>query len=154
MKMNQKNKEKTQKKLKSNISSGTSSKNYICLNNNIKLSNDSLKMHLNNAYERGRSDEEKFNFGKIYPSCFSVSITFLIAYLTCDKYKSIFGISSDFMPYIIFAIFVLSFIIAIFSICYNKSKKTSVMTKSRDESVDNIIRNIKLVIEENDATNN
>lgn len=129
-------------KKNSNITSKPASINLTCVNNNLQLTNDSLKLHMNKSYEKGYSQSDKFNFGKLYLSFFSLSTTFLLTYLTCEKYKSLGSMSSDMVSLLIFSLFLLFLFLGVLSVIYSKTVEKN-MLDQRDKAVELIMKDIK-----------
>lgn len=127
---------------KSNLSRSSSS-NLICESKNLVLTNHSLILSLNSAYEKGREDGRKINFGSFFFEFFSISITLFITFFTCDSYKTI-GETPDFVPrLIVFVIAVAFLILGISSSCYASINSNKSFFNQRDNAVKMVIKEIK-----------
>ena len=123
---------------------GTSSKEYVCVDDDVKISGNTLKMAISRGYEHGWSDSEKINFGKFYPLFFSLFGTLLISVLTCEQFVSFFGLSSEIIRYIFITLCVLSLIFGIASLVFSRINKTKSFTDQRESSVNSIVSQVGL----------
>ena len=118
-----------------------SSRNFICKETIITLSDVNLKTILSNAYEVAVENCKKKRFCNYYQIPLSASATLFLSLIN-SQYNEILGISSETlkMGVVVFAFFLLVLGISMFFAYYERNSKTEL--QMRDDSVNQIMKSL------------
>ena len=123
----------------------TASKKYVYNNDTVSLPKDTFRMSLRDSYEEGRKDEARFSFGKFWSSFASLSISFFMAYLTCDSFKFTNEDGSKIVSVVILIIGFILVAACVSSLLYSIRRSHSI-NDQRNDAVESIYAGLGLIV--------
>lgn len=122
------------------------SKNTILKVKPIALTEEQLKVAMNNVYEASYTKVNEFQWYDLYPVAFSIAATLLIACLT-SSFKDFSAVASwlsnGHMTFYAWSAFLVLFIGGIIGLCCKSSQKDGAIFEDRDYTVTRAINNLQ-----------